>query len=472
MKYILPQKIVYTSGKVENAEKLLTSDRIQLILNEPNLTYVDGKASIILDFGQETYGGIRIQNNTITDNIRCFVRVRFGESLNECSADIFEKNSFNHLSIRDLTIELAYSTDFTFGNTGFRFVRLDFLTENCKVGIKNIYGTSHIYENENVLYNYQGNDLRIKNIFNTAKHTIDLCAQGEFLWDGIKRDNIVWIGDMYPEMIAMTTLYGRVKIIEDSLNFVIGTTPKGAWVNGFPTYSLWYLIILSDYVKETNAMDFLNSQTEIIDRIVGQMDECVLKNGELNYPSYFVDWPTHKTEDEIPGVRAINIIACKKTIEVLKLLNKDTALVEDILNRLLLRPIEVKSKKQIIALKYFAIGEISEQEKEMLMEGGVKGFSTFMSYFLFKTVAECVSPAIAIEMLKEYYGAMLDKGATSFWEDFDIEWTENSCRIDEFVKEGQIDIHGDFGKFCYKGFRHSLCHAWSCGIIKFIKEYC
>ena len=80
MKYILPQKIVYTSGKVENAENLLTSDRIQLILNEPNLTYVDGKASIILDFGQETYGGIRIQNNTITDDIRCFVRVRFGSS--------------------------------------------------------------------------------------------------------------------------------------------------------------------------------------------------------------------------------------------------------------------------------------------------------------------------------------------------------------------------------------------------------
>ena len=472
MKYILPQKIVSFSGKVENVDNLLTSDRMQLILNEPGLTFVDGKASIILDFGQETYGGLRIQSNTVTDYVRCFVRVRFGESLTECCADINEKNANNHHTIRDLTVELVHSGDLFFGNTGFRFVRLDFLTENCRIGIKNIFASSNIYENENIIYEYKGNDVKIKNIFKVAKHTIDLCAQGDYIWDGIKRDGIVWIGDMYPEMIAMTTLYGRTKIIEDSLNFVINTTPKGGWVNGFPTYSLWYLIILADYATETGAIDFLRTQADAINGIINQMNECVLENGELNYPSYFVDWPTHKTEDEIPGVRAINIIACKKTIDVLKLLGKDTAVVENILDRLMLRPIIVKEKKQIIALKYFALGKISKQEKEMLMDGGIKGFSTFMSYFLFKTVAECVSPAIAVEMLKEYYGAMLDKGATSFWEDFDIDWTENSCRIDEFPKEGQKDIHGDFGKFCYVGFRHSLCHAWSCGIIKFIKEYC
>ncbi len=25
------------------------------------------------------------------------------------------------------------------------------------------------------------------------------------------------------------------------------------------------------------------------------------------------------------------------------------------------------------------------------------------------------------------------------------------------------DIHGDFGGFCYIGYRHSLCHGWSSG---------
>ena len=28
---------------------------------------------------------------------------------------------------------------------------------------------------------------------------------------------------------------------------------------------------------------------------------------------------------------------------------------------------------------------------------------------------------------------------------------------------GRRDIHGDFGEFCYPGYRHSLCHGWSAG---------
>ena len=72
--------------------------------------------------------------------------------------------------------------------------------------------------------------------------------------------------------------------------------------------------------------------------------------------------------------------------------------------------------------------------------------------------------------MKEYYGAMLDKGATTFWEDFDMSWAENSCRIDEFQKEGEADIHGDFGAYCYKGFRHSLCHGWSAGVLPYLIE--
>lgn len=26
-----------------------------------------------------------------------------------------------------------------------------------------------------------------------------------------------------------------------------------------------------------------------------------------------------------------------------------------------------------------------------------------------------------------------------------------------------MDIHGDFGAYCYPGFRHSFCHGWASG---------
>jgi hypothetical protein len=124
----------------------------------------------------------------------------------------------------------------------------------------------------------------------------------------------------------------------------------------------------------------------------------------------------------------------------------------------------------VAGLKYFAVG-LDPSDKELLVNGGAKGMSTFMSYYILKAVASYDKKA-AIEMMKEYYGAMLDKGATTFWEDFDIEWAKGSCKVDEFPKAGEKDIHGDFGAFCYKGFRHSLCHGWSAGVIQFIKEEC
>lgn len=69
----------------------------------------------------------------------------------------------------------------------------------------------------------------------------------------------------------------------------------------------------------------------------------------------------------------------------------------------------------------------------------------------------------AMDIIREYWGGMLDMGATTFWEDFDLDWTKNASRIDEFVPEGKDDIHGDFGGYCYKGYRHSLCHGWASG---------
>ena len=60
----------------------------------------------------------------------------------------------------------------------------------------------------------------------------------------------------------------------------------------------------------------------------------------------------------------------------------------------------------------------------------------------------------------------------TFWEDFNIEWTKNAARIDELVPEGKVDVHQSYGDYCYKGFRHSLCHGWSAGVLQFIKEEC
>ena len=458
---IFPKKIIESSD-CENARGLLVKKQLQIGLSERNTTYFNTGAHVILDFGAELRGGVRILT-FLANNIP--VRIRFGESLTECCAELGgAQNATNDHADRDFTVNLQNYSDMKFGGTGFRFLRLDFLGE---VRIKSVVAENEIL-NKKPLFLYGGNDKEISDIFYTAKRTIDLCAAGNYLWDGVKRDRLVWIGDIHPEMLALTALYGRVKIIERSLDFVKNQTPLPDFMNGFPMYSMWWIIIVADYLKFTGAADFAKKQIAYLNGLVDLMLNCVLSDGEMRYPSEFVDWQTHGKADETHGVRAINIIAAKKAIELLKCFNESTAKAEELLNRLMKKPITVKDSKSVLGLKYFAVG-LDAEDKKKLVAGGAKGMSTFMSYYILKAVAS-YDKAKAVEMLKSYYGAMLKKGATTFWEDYNVDWSENSCRIDEKPKNGEKDIHGDFGAHCYIGFRHSLCHGWSAGVIRFIRE--
>ncbi len=461
--FIFPKRVALAQC-ASDPSALLKKQPLQIDLFEKHTAHFQAGDFIVLDFGKEMCGGVRILT---TEPKAEKIRIRFGESLSESCAELGgAQNATNDHALRDLETALPMYSDMTFANTGFRFVRLDFFGE---VRIKSVIAVNHILKRREI-YAYQGEDARIREIFAAAKRTVDLCASSGLVWDGVKRDRLVWIGDMEPEMLALATLYGRVPAIEKSLDFVRKQTRLPRWMNDFPTYSMWWIIILADYHARVGAEDFVSRQMDYLCDLVEQMSDCVHEDGSMHYPFYFLDWPTHEKPDEIHGVRAINIIAMKRAITLLEGFGRSAKTARKVLARLLKIEIAPKESKQVLGLKYFAT-ELTEADKKMLVRGGAKGMSTFMSYFILKAVAS-FDRAAATRMMKEYYGAMLDKGATTFWEDFDLSWAEGSGRIDALPQDGERDIHGDFGAFCYVGFRHSLCHGWSAGVIAFIKEEC
>jgi hypothetical protein len=105
-----------------------------------------------------------------------------------------------------------------------------------------------------------------------------------------------------------------------------------------------------------------------------------------------------------------------------------------------------------------------------LKQGGPKDLSTFYGYYVIEALGKAGETTAALDMIRQYWGGMLDLGATTFWEDFDLAWTENAGRIDEPVPPGKADIHGDFGAHCYVGFRHSFCHGWAGGPTAFLSH--
>lgn len=471
--YLLPTRVI--DGKnIENADTLFVSKGLYATINYNQAEWnqylkIEGLgAYVVLDFGKEMHGGVRLITNWITD-AECKVRIRFGESLGEVNSSIGEKNAKNAHSPRDFeTLVCAYA-DMTVGQTGFRFVRIDLLEEKF-IYFKNIFCENCILS-ETPIYTYQGTDVRIAEIFKTAKRTVDLCASSGYIWDGIKRDRLVWAGDLAPEVMALTAIYGSLPVIENTMDMLTEIAPLPKYMNGIYTYSMWWMIILADYYAEFGCMDYVKKHLPYFLGLVDQMDDLVDENGALNKEiRYIVDWPTKDTADELVGVRAIFLMAMNGAETLLNAFGYSTVKVEKIKRKLLVQPLQVQKMKQVIALKYFATGELTDEEYAKLIDGGAKGFSTFMSYYVLTAIASR-NEALAIELMKEYYGAMLDRGATTFWEDFHMEWLEGSGRLDE-MDDTKKDIHGDFGAHCYVGFRHSLCHGWSAGVAKFIKEHC
>ncbi|MBQ7995213.1 MAG: hypothetical protein IJ247_03270 [Bacilli bacterium] len=474
VEYLLPTRIVESKG-VSNLDYIFKGTGLYgMHFGKESLwadfTKFEGKGSyIVLDFGKEMCGGLRLFTAALKTS-NCKIRVRFGESLGEVNSSIGDKrNPTNDHALRDFETSLTWSADLEIGNTGFRFARIDILEDKFAF-IRGIYCKNNIFSAPQI-YDYSGKDECIKKIFEAAKRTIDLCASSNYIWDGIKRDRVVWIGDCAPEVMALMTLYGDVAPIRNSLDSAQESFPIPVFINAISTYSMWWVIILHDYYEAFNCVDYLKSKKDYLLGLEKMFDDLIDENGNLSKDvRHMVDWPTVSTVDEDVGIRSIFLLALNKMDKIYSVLGLNNEKLLKIRRKTLIKPLIVKEKKQVIALKYFATGEMSDEEYELLIKDGAKGFSTFMSYYILSAIAS-KDEALAIKLMKDYYGAMLEKGATTFWEDFDIDWCKDSGRIDE-IDPNKKDIHGDYGAYCYIGYRHSLCHGWSTGVIKFIKEHC
>lgn len=471
---IFPVSVVSKYGKIENEESLLNKKILQITTNETDFVTITNNNSrrnsyILLDFGREIHGRVRILTYTSNAAYPPEMRLTCGESVSEALSNIGHQGATNDHSVRDTIFCFPDFSDMSLNESGFRFVKLELLSKNTSINIKAIIAESKMRDIE-YLGSFESSSEELNRIYNTAAYTCHMCMQ-QFIWDGIKRDRLVWVGDMHPEMLAVKTVFGNNKIIDESLNFMRETTPLPNWMNGMPTYSLWWLIILWDWYFYTGNENFINENKDYALKLIKTVTELINDDGSDNLPSYFLDWPCNGKKAGISGSRALLAWCLEKSAELCIYFN-DTQLSEICMSKkkiLISTPAKNYGAKQVEA--FFSIsGWKNEKESgEFVLNNGSKGFSTFMSYYLLKSASK-YDMSKTLEALEEYYGTMLKMGATSFWEDFDIEWAENAFGIDKLPVDGKKDIHGDFGAFCYKGLRHSLCHGWSSGPVAFLAE--
>jgi alpha-L-rhamnosidase len=86
------------------------------------------------------------------------------------------------------------------------------------------------------LGSFHSSSERLNKIWETGAYTVHLNMQ-EYLWDGIKRDRLVWLGDVHPEVMTINNVFGDQEVVRKSLDFGRDTTPLPGWMNGMSSYS-------------------------------------------------------------------------------------------------------------------------------------------------------------------------------------------------------------------------------------------
>lgn len=492
--YLSPVRIVWQqdSVQIENEHYLLSPGNGQADLSNSRVCVMrstDARhPALLLDFGKEIQGGIQLVTGMSASQKPVRIRVRFGESVSEAMCEIDGKNgATNDHAVRDFQLSLPWLGVAEVGNSGFRFVRIDLPDDSVELQLKEIRAIA-TYRDIPYKGSFRCSDERLNQIWQTGAYTVHLNLQ-EYLWDGIKRDRLVWIGDMHPEVMTVNTVFGYNEAVPKSLDLTRNITPLPNWMNGISSYSIWWLLIQRDWFRYQGDWTYLQSQKDYLVGLLKVLISKVDVSGREHLDGMrFLDWPSNENPEAInAGLQALMVQAMKYGAELCSLLQEpelaSTCLETEARLRkaapqvikpflaLKKKPTEPGMKQAAALLAWAGLMDANEADQKYLSQEGGHGFSTFYGYYMLRSMALAGNYSGALDIIRSYWGAMLDMGATTFWEDFNLDWLPNAAPIDELVPAGKKDIHGDFGAYCYKGFRHSLCHGWASGPTSWLTEY-
>ena len=463
--YLIPTRVVLTEGPVTSPEVLTMPYPGQVSTSEEHMTEFGPGGSVLLDFGKEIQGGIQITRAMYGSHDPARFRLVLGESVSEALSDVTEKGSTatNDHAVRDFEISVPWLGAAEYGNSGFRFARLDYLGDDEQTALVAVRAISK-YRDIPYLGSFHCSDKRLDDIWQTGAYTVHLNMQ-EYLWDGIKRDRLVWIGDMHPEVMTVGTVFGNHEVVRKSLDYVRDGTSEG-WMNGICSYSLWWIIIHHHLYQWYGDMDYLQQQKGYLSSLLERVIENVDGSKENYADGRFIDWPSNDKPDVIhAGLQALTVRALEAGAEMSEWMNDEYLRERCSKTAARMREYvpDAVGNSQAAALLSIQGMMDAEEASKIIIENGPEKFTSFMGYYLLEALAKGGHYTEAMDLISKYWGKMLDLGATTFWEDFNYADAENAARIDEIVPEDKFDIHADGGAWCYVGLRHSFCHGWASG---------
>ena len=426
--------------------------------------------SILVDFGKETFGYLKLHGLRGTGS----VNVYYGESREEAL-------STDHCETLDiLRFNEPKQTDYTFPDSkAFRYVNIV-----CDKDV-NINSVSMLYEYmlEKERGNFRCSNEQINKIWEVAKYTFQLNTR-EFFIDGIKRDRWIWSGDAYQSYLMNYYLFFDSREVSRTLAALRGKDPVTSHINTIMDYTFYWFLGIYDYYLYTGDETFIR---DFYPRMVSMMDYCLNRRNAdgmmegLSGDWVYVDWAPMDKKGEVSfeqllfcrSLETMSLCAeimndaegREKYIQVAdnlraKLIsvfwnNEKGCFVNNSINGVQSESVTRYTNMFAVFFGYIDSTKMMSVKNNVLLNDKVQKITTpYMRFYELEALCALGEQKLVTKEIKDYWGGMLNAGATTFWEKYD----PNETGVQQYAMYGR-----PFGK--------SLCHAWGASPIYLLGKY-
>ena len=449
---------------------------------------------LILDFGDHRVGTfqINLDKTGSPQDAPLYLRIKFAEVPAELAAESSDYDGWLSRSwIQEEFVhvdELPYTLKFT-RRYSFRYVELKVIDTSPK--------WSAVFSNPLVIAESSADcsklpyieleDLELQKIYDVGVKTLAECMQNVFE-DGPKRDRRLWLGDLRLQALANYATFDNVDLVKRCLYLFAGMTTEEGKISAnvfvkpryvpddtfLFEYSMFFISTLYDLHQAHPVPELVQ---ELYPTAKKQMDITLAMfddKGKLipdeDYP-VFVDWSNDFNKDTAGQAEVIYVlkqfIALAEEIGAENIEHYQSTLdkISTYAREMLYDPekklfVTSGEEYNIASQVWMVLSHVmTDAENKEIMENmidklfPIKGIATpYMYHHIVEALFESSLKKDAVELMKGYWGKMIQLGADTYWEAFDPDQPEYSPYGSPIV--------------------NSYCHAWSCTPVYLIRKYC
>jgi hypothetical protein len=314
-------------------------------------------------------------------------------------------------------------------------------------------------------------DERLTRIWMNSAFTLRSCMN-DLMLDGLKRDRLPWVGDQAMNLSVNAYTFADAEIFRRSFTALGRNGIEASDINGIVDYSLWWVINQDRFQLYFDDPVYLHQEWPRIKALLNFMETHCSAEGFLQpRPDawLFIDWGVEDNK-KFTNVSlqtmwfwalysgAALADRAGQPEEAAQWRNRGTAMAKTLRARAwdeqahgwrlyVDQPGKLSRQANVLSVvSGLATDDERDQIKARLLETILPPVITpFMASLELMALSQLGVTNAILPRIENYWGAQLDRGATTFWEKYD--------------PARPRDLYSMYGR----PFGNSLCHAWGSG---------